>query len=254
MTDISAEVRAECIALELAFVAGRMADMDTSVPILKRKFRIEYWMARVASLNARRRASRICAFWMTPLQRTMAPWDKVLAFWFGEAVDRWFSKDPAFDDIVRARFGRAVHGALAGKYDSWTADPKGALALVVLLDQMTRNAYRGTPEAYRGDARALEIARSMDTEHFTIKEKLFAYLPFEHSEDPRDQLESMTRFRALDAKHPRNPLVSKAANYARKHAYVIRRFGRFPHRNAVLGRQSTDDEIKFMRNNPHYSF
>lgn len=196
----------------------------------------------------------IGAFWWTPLQ--MAPWDKVLAFWFVEplAKGKWFSKDPVFDGIVKTRFGRAIERALDGQLDSWAADPEGALALVILLDQMTRNAFRGTPKAFLGDARALEIAKTMDTERFTIKEKLFAYLPFEHSEDPRDQVESMTRFRALDAKHPRNPLVSRAADYARKHAYVIRRFGRFPHRNGILGRKSTDEEVLFLRNNPHYSF
>lgn len=185
----------------------------------------------------------------------MAPWDKVIAFWFdGETVNKWFSKDPAFDDIVRSRFGRAIERALDGQFDSWANDPKGALALVVLLDQMARNAYRGTPRAFQGDARALEIAKTMTTDGFTIKEKLFAYLPFEHSEDPRDQAESMTRFRALDAKHPLNPLVSRAADYARKHAYVIRRFGRFPHRNVILRRASTEEELTFLRNNPHYAF
>lgn len=184
----------------------------------------------------------------------MAPWDKVIAFWFTDAVAEWFSKHPAFDTLVKTRFGRAIKRALDGQLDSWAKDPKGALALVILLDQMTRNAFRGTPKAFQGDARALDIAKAMTTDGFTIKEKLFAYLPFEHSEDPRDQAESMTRFRALDAKHPLNPLVSRAADYARKHAYVIRRFGRFPHRNVILGRVSTEEEILFMRNNPHYCF
>lgn len=176
----------------------------------------------------------------------------VIDFWFGEASGKWFGKDPAFDAEVRERFGRLVDRALAGKLDAWARDPKGALALVLLLDQMPRNVHRGTPKAFAGDARALEIAKATATG--TIKESVFAYLPFEHSEDPADQRTSTALFRALAAKHPTNAFVANAAKYARMHAYVIRRFGRFPHRNAILGRTSTADELRFMRNNPAYSF
>lgn len=185
----------------------------------------------------------------------MAPWDRVLSFWFGEANKKWFSKDPQFDALVKKRFGSLVRSALAGKLDAWTADPKGALALVVLLDQMPRNIYRGTPKAFSGDPIALAIAKAMDTATgFTIKEKVFAYLPYEHSESLVDQKVSTALFRAMASKHPTNELAQVAAKYAKKHAYVIRRFGRFPHRNAIIGRVSTAEETRFMRNNPSYYF
>ena len=187
--------------------------------------------------------------------QSMPPWDEVNTFWFGDRSGRWFSKEPAFDALVKARFGKLVERALAGKLDeAWTRDPKGALALVIVLDQMPRNMFRGTPKAFAGDARALNIAKAMDTDGFTIKERVFAYLPFEHSEDPADQKTSTGLFRALSAKHPANDLARSAAEYAKKHAYVIRRFGRFPHRNEVLGRTSTNEESRFLLNSPSYSF
>jgi uncharacterized protein (DUF924 family) len=185
----------------------------------------------------------------------MAPWGRVHAFWFGEANKRWFSKDSDFDALVKKRFGGLVERALAGKLDTWSSDPKGALALVVLLDQMTRNIYRGTPKAFAGDARALQVAKTLDTTTgFTIKEKVFAYLPYEHSESVTDQKASTALFRALAARYPTNELAQVAAAYAKKHAYVIRRFGRFPHRNAILGRVPTAEETRFVQNNPTYSF
>ena len=119
---------------------------------------------------------------------------------------------------------------------------------------MPRNIFRGTPQAFAGDARALEIAKALDTAGFTIDESVFAYLPFEHSESVTDQKVSTALFRALAARHPKTELAMVAARYARKHAYVIRRFGRFPHRNGILGRASTAEETRFMRNNPSYSF
>jgi uncharacterized protein (DUF924 family) len=185
----------------------------------------------------------------------MAPWDRVLAFWFDKDVSKqWFSKDPEFDAVVKKRFGSLVERALAGTLGSWTSDPKGALALVILLDQMPRNMFRGTPKAFAGDPKALASAKALDTTTWTIKERVFAYLPYEHSESLVDQKVSTALFRAMASKHPTNELAQVAAKYAKKHAYVIRRFGRFPHRNAILGRTSTAEETRFMRNNQSYSF
>lgn len=183
------------------------------------------------------------------------PWDKLRAFWFDpDTGKQWFSKAPEFDALVKKRFGRMVELALAGKLDAWAEEPKGALALVVLLDQLPRNMYRGTPKAFAGDPKALAIAKTLDTTGFTIAEKVFAYLPLEHSEDPADQKVSTALFRALANRFPTNELAQVAAKYAKKHAYVIRRFGRFPHRNAVVGRKSTDAEVVFLENNPSYVF
>ncbi|MFO1303454.1 MAG: DUF924 family protein [Burkholderiales bacterium] len=179
----------------------------------------------------------------------------VLAFWFGEPGSpghgkprvEWFRKDPAFDEAIRRRFGDAVAIALAGGYGAWCVSPEGALARILLLDQFTRNIYRGTPRAFAGDARALAtaedaIARGFDLA-LTPNERRFVYMPFEHAEDEAVQHRSLELFAALSkALGDDDPLV-----WARKHAEVIFRFGRYPHRNAILGRASTPDEEAYLR-------
>lgn len=179
----------------------------------------------------------------------------VLAFWFGapgspargKARTEWFRKDPAFDDDIRRRFGDAVAIALAGGYGEWCASAEGALARILLLDQFTRNIFRGTPRAFAGDARALATAedavgRGFDRELSTL-ERWFVYLPFEHAESVEVQHRSLELFGALaKASGDDDPLV-----WARKHAEVIFRFGRYPHRNAILGRASTPEEEAFLR-------
>ena len=116
----------------------------------------------------------------------------ILDFWFGDgtaARDEWFRKDPAFDEAIRDRFGSAVEAALGGAFAAWTAEPRGALALVVLLDQFTRNIYRGTARMFAGDARALQVAEAAVAAGFDRAlgphERLFLYLPFEHAEAAR---------------------------------------------------------------------
>src|SRR5262249_43076144 len=131
-------------------------------------------------------------------------------------------------------------------YESWLIEPHGALACVLLLDQFTRNIHRGTPEAFAGDGRALGIAQRVVTsgEDGQLKrhERSFLYLPYEHSEDPEVQEQSIPLFTRLrDETGLTGPL-----EWALKHAAVIRRFGRFPHRNAILGRPSTAEEIAFL--------
>jgi uncharacterized protein (DUF924 family) len=177
---------------------------------------------------------------------------QILDFWFGPAPDaarpEWFRKDEAFDGEIRARFGATVEAALQGAHRDWNATPAGALARVLLLDQFTRNIHRGTPRAFAGDALALEAARAMqqrgDDRALAPLQRLFAYLPFEHAEDAGAQRESVRLFDALAHEHPG---TADFADYARRHAVVIERFGRFPHRNAVLGRASSDEEIAFLR-------
>lgn len=175
----------------------------------------------------------------------------ILAFWFGPAPhaerDVWFRKDDAFDATIRARFGDAVEAAIGGAYERWSATPRGALARILLLDQFTRNIHRGTPRAFAGDARALEIAaRAVDAgfdRELDAFERWFCYLPFEHAESAAVQERSLALFGALaEETGRRDPLV-----WAEKHAAVVRRFGRYPHRNALLGRPSTPDEIAFLR-------
>jgi uncharacterized protein (DUF924 family) len=178
----------------------------------------------------------------------------ILAFWFGTqdapsgnaARDVWFRKDAAFDAEIRARFGDATAIALAGGYGEWCATAEGSLARVLLLDQFTRNIHRDTPMAFAGDARALATAqyaidRSFDRALDAFG-RWFLYLPFEHAEDRGMQERSLALFGAL----ARETGVAAPLEWAQKHADVIARFGRYPHRNAILGRVSTPEELAFL--------
>ena len=175
----------------------------------------------------------------------------ILEFWFGPSPhatrDIWFRKDPKFDAEIARRFGIAVEAALRGEHREWTATPHGTLARVVLLDQFTRNIFRDAPRAFAGDEQALAMASAaVDTgfdrglDHY---ERWFLYMPFEHAEDLCAQERSLALFGAL-ASELGDP---GALQWAEKHAAIIRRFGRFPHRNAILGRASTAEEVAFLR-------
>lgn len=175
----------------------------------------------------------------------------ILTFWFeGDPAlfrDKWFKSDTTFDAACRDMFGAALDAARAGAFDSWTATPRGTLALVILLDQFSRNIHRGTPAAFAADPKAREIAgaaveRGHDHE-LAPNERIFLYLPFEHSEDLADQDRSVRLFEGLRGTYEG---TDRAVDYAERHRDVIRRFGRFPHRNACLGRASTDDELAYL--------
>jgi uncharacterized protein (DUF924 family) len=175
----------------------------------------------------------------------------VLDFWFGPAPlaqrAEWFRKDAAFDATVRERFGATIDAALAGELDAWDLAPHGALARIVVLDQFTRNAFRDTARAFAGDARALAAAGALvdrgDDARLAPLERVFAYLPFEHAEDAAMQARSVALFGALARDVP---ALAGFEDYAHRHAAVIDRFGRFPHRNVALGRVSTADEVEYL--------
>ena len=174
----------------------------------------------------------------------MATPEKVLAFWFSpQARPRWFVRSEAFDQALREQFGELHARAASGGLDAWATTPHGALALTLLLDQVPRNIFRGTPGAFASDAKAREVARAALAAGFdhdlTQEERLFMYLPLEHSEGLADQDRCVELMRELDENH--EWLV-----YAIKHRDIIARFGRFPHRNAVLGRDSTEEEREFL--------
>ena len=181
---------------------------------------------------------------------TTTPGD-VLAFWFGAPPHtergEWFRKDAAFDAAIRERFGDALARGLAGAFGEWCGEPRGALARVVLLDQFTRNAFRDTPRAFAGDARALATADDAIRRGFDVSldryERWFLYIPYEHSEDLAMQRRALELFGAL----ARDEGLDGTLRYAKRHAEIIERFGRFPHRNAILGRESTPEEIAFLR-------
>jgi uncharacterized protein (DUF924 family) len=180
--------------------------------------------------------------------------DAVLAFWFGEpgsavhgtARKMWFVKDPVFDDTLRARFGALVEEALAGGLQDWPATDRGALALLLVCDQFPRNLFRGEARAFALDARALALARERVAcgadARLAPVERMFVYLPFEHAESMADQHESVRLMSGLDA----HPETADLSEWARRHLAVVERFGRFPHRNAALGRASTAQEAAFL--------
>ncbi|RXF75529.1 DUF924 family protein [Hansschlegelia zhihuaiae] len=166
----------------------------------------------------------------------------VVAFWRAAGYDRWFTKSSAFDALVRLRLGGLHDAAAVGALDHWDETPLGACALLILLDQAPRNLFRGTRRAFASDARAVAIAaaaiaRGLDL-RVTNQMRRFFYLPFEHAEDAVLQRESVRLFAKLGDP---NGLV-----YAELHADIIDRFGRFPHRNAVLGRDSSPAETAFL--------
>ncbi|HEX3349672.1 MAG TPA: DUF924 family protein [Acetobacteraceae bacterium] len=175
----------------------------------------------------------------------------VLSFWFdGDPTiwreARWFEADPAFDREITERFGFLLNAALDGALDLWTQTAEGALALVIVLDQFSRNIHRGDYRAFAGDAHARRIARMSvdrgDDAALTPVQRVFLYMPFVHSEDWRDQHASVVLFERLRG----HSEVADAVAHAVERRETIRRFGRWPARNAVLGRESTPEEIAYL--------
>lgn len=176
---------------------------------------------------------------------------RIVEFWFGSADltqtvehrDVWFKRDEAFDEDIRQRFSSDVQRAMRGELDSMAADATGALALLLLLDQFPRNLFRGTAMAFAGDERARKIAHAAIARSFEAAmsqvHRVFLYLPFQHSEDMRDQERSVLLFATLDDE--------RGYDYAVRHRDIIARFGRYPHRNAALGRSSTEEEVEFLK-------
>jgi uncharacterized protein (DUF924 family) len=179
--------------------------------------------------------------------------EAVLDFWFGPLAGRgkarreWYRKDPAFDAEIRRRFGELHGGAARGGLDAWRLSPEPNLALVIVLDQFSRNLYRDDPRAFAQDEHARACAqealdRSDDLGMLPVQRQ-FLYMPFEHSEDPADQDLAVDLMRSLEEFEETRGLT----RWAQKHREVIARFGRFPHRNAALGRDSTPEEIEYLK-------
>jgi uncharacterized protein (DUF924 family) len=184
----------------------------------------------------------------------MASPETVLDFWFGApgTADRdsprpvWFRSNGEFDEACRAHLAALHADAASGALDHWGETPEGALALVILLDQMPRNLHRGQAAAFACDAMARAaarraVARAFDRTLAPVRRQ-FLYLPFEHSEDLADQEEGIRLFASL----PPGGFRDRSLEYARRHANVVRRFGRFPHRNAALGRATIAEEAMFL--------
>ncbi len=192
----------------------------------------------------------------------------ILAFWF-EGIDdstpidkgkrpfnKWFKTDKALDQEIQQRFAADLNNALTGKYQDWEESPQGSLALILLYDQFTRNMYRDTPKMYMADARAGKLALGLTSgqkEHtLYFVEQVFVYMPLMHAEDINAQRLSVRHFAELveesKNKNPGNThYYSYSLDYANRHRAIVERFGRFPHRNTILGRTSTPEEIEFLK-------
>ncbi|MGJ3245231.1 MAG: DUF924 family protein [Elainellaceae cyanobacterium] len=188
----------------------------------------------------------------------MAQVTDVLEFWFGDPSSKdaeyeqrrklWFRKQETVDQEIRERFESTYERAASGQLDSWHNSPEGCLALVIVLDQFPRNMFRNDPNAFATDAKALAVSQWAIAQRFDQAldpiQRLFLYLPFEHSEQLTHQNQSVEHFARLvnDA-----PELSDTYSYAIRHRQVIERFGRFPHRNSILGRNSTPEEREFLK-------
>lgn len=189
--------------------------------------------------------------------------EKVLRFWFGDddiveatalgRFDLWFGKSPETDGVVKEKFLESVERAGRGEYDSWQMTSKGCLALIVLLDQFPRNIFRDTPRMFEYDEKVLasclgglQTGVDKDLNPF---EKLFFYMPMEHSEKIECQELSLKYFEKLLDESPEDfkQTFKTVYDYAVRHHEIIRKFGRFPHRNKILGRESTDEEVEFLK-------
>ena len=188
--------------------------------------------------------------------------ESVLEFWFGRGQSAteiaeqksplWWSKNEQMDREITRRFTATTEAAADGKLGDWAETPRGLLALIISTDQFPRNMYRNTPAAFSRDPLALALAQtavdSGATQRLTPIQRVFAYLPFEHSEEPPEQQRSVALYQALAASvdATETDLFNDYCEFARKHQEIIQRFGRFPHRNEILGRVSSDEEVAFL--------
>lgn len=172
---------------------------------------------------------------------TVAP-DTIVEFWWNAGPEKWFAKDEAFDQTIRNRFLDIYEQAASGRLDEWMEEPTGALALVILLDQFPRNMFRGTPRVYETDerAKAIGVMALERGDHETVSEEInqFLAIPLMHSEKLEDQDACIAWMKRVGTK--------ENVTYAEHHRDIIARFGRFPHRNAILGRESTEAEQAFL--------
>ncbi|MEK9702247.1 MAG: DUF924 family protein [Deltaproteobacteria bacterium] len=170
--------------------------------------------------------------------------DEVLNFWFNECTpEQWYKKDADFDALIFRRFETAVSAALKGEMEAWQTDLKGCLAIILMLDQFTRNIFRNTPKAFLGDKKALELSLICHDkgylQHDNPAYRQFMLMPMMHSEDIAIQDQSLSLFKEFTSE--------RIYEYAIRHREIIQRFGRFPHRNQILGRISTEEEIEFLK-------
>jgi len=187
---------------------------------------------------------------------------RVLDFWFSDSeldspqldsrMNRWFGASDALDDRIRREFGTLIESATTGRLDDWTETPRGRLALIILLDQFCRNIYRGTARAFAHDKKALKIAiegtMAGDHKQLNAVERMFFFMPLQHAESLKIQEKSVSIFNALAETVPGtlHETFLTAAQFAELHRDIVAEFGRFPHRNAVLGRKNSSEETAYL--------
>lgn len=190
----------------------------------------------------------------------------ILDFWFGELDadgfcvedrnDLWFRSNAETDRTLRERFGTRVEQALAGELDDWAVQPQGRLALILLLDQFTRNIYRGSTAAFSGDPKAMQLTRDGldEIRQLAPIQRVFFYMPFEHSEDIADQTRCVELLRELRNELPEalQARIDSFIDFAIQHRDIIARFRRFPHRNRALGRMSTTEELEYLEDGKRF--
>jgi uncharacterized protein (DUF924 family) len=195
--------------------------------------------------------------------------EEILEFWFGESVGTeppsperlrlWFGGEPETDRLIRERFILDLKRARRGDYNHWREKPRGALAFIIILDQFARNIHRGSPQAYAGDDQCRKLCLAGielgQDRALAMVERAFFYLPLEHAEDPKLQRLSVQAFTNLREQAPATleKMCQGFLDYALRHRDIIERFGRFPHRNAAMGRPSTPEEEAFLLE-PNSSF
>lgn len=172
----------------------------------------------------------------------------VIKFWFEETSPKqWFTKDKDFDEEIRSRFLDTFHKAVGGETKQWRETPEGRLAEIIVLDQFPRNMFRDTPQAFAHDERALSLAKEAvrvgDDEKLPKEKRHFLYMPFMHSESKEVHKEAEKLFKTIGG---------EAEEYEAKHKDIVDQFGRYPHRNKVLGRESTPEEVEFLKDNPGF--
>jgi len=189
------------------------------------------------------------------------PWSQLLADWFADTLDSplaipgrqdwWFKADPERDDCLRETYGRLVEQAAAGHLYRWLENPEGRLGLIIALDQLPRNLFRGTPRAFAYDghtaAWCLAAVHTGQDRLLNPIERVFLYMPLQHSEDVQAQHMSVQLFERLARENAEWPVFAEEfLAYARSHRDIIARFGRFPHRNQIVGRENTEQEARYL--------
>jgi uncharacterized protein (DUF924 family) len=196
-----------------------------------------------------RLADDVLDFWFADSAQSTAALERRTYFWFGMESD---AEIAATDELIRSRFAVLVDQALRGELDAWAASPRGRLALIILLDQFPRNIHRGTARAFEGDAAALALTQEgmqLGADRLLAScERVFFYMPLQHAESLASQEQAVKAFHSLrdEAIDPERTFVELCLPYALTHRDIIRRFGRFPHRNALLGRESTLAERAYL--------